>query len=194
MHHDRLRVIDCDVSAAYCWSSSGDGVNLLCETVISALQTSRMIGGFWSILIACCVALLRASTLLGILISLSLLTSLGWSLRWMASFTLREYQLGSWSVNLTFSERGCTQSYFRNSWRLFSWKSYFPIMLSKCMPCCCRQRRRSSKHLFASKQLWWGVLLNLLCTNVSRKRTVLSLLVSFVKKTVGCWALGCCRK
>lgn len=115
MHHDRLRVIDRDVSAAYCWSSSGDGANLLCKTVISALQTSRMIGGFWWILIACCVALLRASTLLGILISLSLLTSLGWSLRWMASFTLREYQLGSWSVNLTFSERGCTQSYFRTA-------------------------------------------------------------------------------
>ena len=42
----------------------------------------------------------------GISVPLSLLMLLGWSLMWIASKTLREYQWGSRSMNFTSSQRG----------------------------------------------------------------------------------------
>ena len=92
--------------------------------VIGVSQTSLMFGGFWSKALlalleeetdpsavlcggdrlSCCLIVgIHAS---GISIPLSLLMLLGWSLMCIASLTLREYQWGSRSINLTSSQSG----------------------------------------------------------------------------------------
>ena len=54
-------------------------------------------------LLCCLIVGIHAS---GISIPLSLLMLLRWSLMWIASLTLREYQWGSQSINLTSSQSG----------------------------------------------------------------------------------------
>ena len=117
----------------YCWSSSGDGVDWLRNSIsstwfvlICAFRSSLsllLIGGFQSLsfrleivpsavrrgtdrLLCCLIVSIHAS---GISIPLSLLMLSGWSLMWIASLTLRVYQCGSRrSINLTSSESGCS--------------------------------------------------------------------------------------
>lgn len=121
--------MDRDVSTTYCWSSSGGGVNWVCDTIFSTIAVCDWwvlvlvgCGCGWRILIpivlirywtfplqsaavpiSCCAVWSYAS---GISILLSLLMSLGWSLMWMASLTLQVYQCGLQSINLTLSQSG----------------------------------------------------------------------------------------
>ena len=92
--------------------------------MIGVSRTSLMVGGFGSKallvlsqeetnplavrcgrerLLCCLIVAIYAS---GISIPLSLLMLLGWSLTWIASITVREYQWGSRSRNLTSSQSG----------------------------------------------------------------------------------------
>ena len=144
LSHDWHFDIDRDVSTAHCRSSSGDIVDLLSRTTgttlvvsdwcitnhgwwVSIQSTDGIVrGGNWSIrgplwwrsaVISCLTVGIHAS---GISIPPSLLMLLRWSLMWIASLTLRDYQCGSRSINLTSSQRRqCTVplacSAFRNS-------------------------------------------------------------------------------
>ena len=92
--------------------------------VIGVSRTSLMVGGFRckailvlseeetvpsavpcrsNRLLCCLIVGIHSS---GISVPLSLLMLLGWSLMWIASKSLREYQWGSRSMNLTSSQRG----------------------------------------------------------------------------------------
>ena len=111
--------IDRGISTAHCRSPSSDSVDLLSRTMLTSVVVSDWcitnLGHSWWVsilseeetdtsavrcasdrLLCCLIVGIHAS---GISIPLFLLMLLGWSLMWIASLTLREYQWGSRSIN-----------------------------------------------------------------------------------------------